>query len=289
MEPMHYPSNITKSSEGEGHWVMFTSYPSLFAESSTEIQYSIFLPMSAQSLISTAEAVYAEQEGLGTVITDATRKMAAGITDFNESGGNWTDAAIGAFKAINLDMVTNKAAQSAEYIAAQSIRKSDLATRALAGANLAVNPKLSLLYQGPGKFRKFTFEFPMVAKSSSESGEIKKIIKAFRISTLPGYKQFTMSGSTDAAPGQGGSLTERKAGQNFFTFPSTWDIKFGHVDGIEATPFKIARSVCNSVSVNYAAAGAPFFFKGGEPYEVKMTCTFTETSIITKEAVEEGF
>jgi len=288
VESLNYPENITKSSEGEGHWVMFSSYPSLFAESANEMEYSIFLPMSAQSLISTAEAVYAEQEGLGTVITDATRKMAAGITDFNNSNGDWTTAAVGAFKALNLDLVKSKAAQSAEYLTAQAIRKSDLATRALGGADLAVNPKMSLLYQGPGKFRKFTFEFPMVAKSVRESTSIKNIIKAFRKSTLPGYKQFVTSNS-GAPGGGGGALTERKAGQNFFTFPSTWDIEFGHVDGQRATPFKIARSVCNSVSVNYAAAGQPFFFKGGDPYEVKMTCTFTETSILTRDLVDEGF
>ena len=33
----------------------------------------------------------------------------------------------------------------------------------------------------------------------------------------------------------------------------------------------------------------PFFFENGAPFEIKMTLTFMETIIITKELVEDGF
>ena len=55
------------------------------------------------------------------------------------------------------------------------------------------------------------------------------------------------------------------------------------------TPFKIAQSVCNACVINYAAAVIPFFFEDNHPFEVKMTLTFTETIIMTKEMVKEGY
>ncbi len=288
METLTYPNNLGSATGGEGHWVLFNSFPSLFMSSSNQIEYSIALPMSAQSLISTAEAIYAEQEGLGTVITDAARKAAVGLGDFQKSGGDMSEVAVAAWKNLNWSDVKDKGEASAEFMLASTIRKTDLAKRVLAGANLAVNPKMSLLYQGPGKFRKFTFEFPMIAEEPNDSAKIRDIIRRFRSSTLPGYKQLI----GDKKSGSGGSTKERGAGTNFFTFPSTWDITFGHSKtGKIGTPFKIARCVCNSIITNYAAAGQPFFFDDSEssPFEVKMTITFTETSIITRDLVEQGF
>ena len=288
METLTYPNNLGSATGGEGHWVLFNSFPSLFMSSSNQIEYSIALPMSAQSLISTAEAIYAEQEGLGTVITDAARKAAVGLGDFQKSGGDMSEVAVAAWKNLNWSDVKDKGEASAEFMLASTIRKTDLAKRVLAGANLAVNPKMSLLYQGPGKFRKFTFEFPMIAEEPNDSAKIRDIIRRFRSSTLPGYKQLI----GDKKSGSGGSTKERGAGTNFFTFPSTWDITFGHSKTEKiGTPFKIARCVCNSIITNYAAAGQPFFFDDSEssPFEVKMTITFTETSIITRDLVEQGF
>lgn len=152
----------------------------------------------------------------------------------------------------------------------QMIRKNDFLKRAVGGLNVAVNPKMSLLYQGPGKFRQFTFEFPMIAKSEGESETIRQIIKLFRSATLPGYTENHLpNGGSQSA--SGGSR-KRGAGSNFFSFPNKFKIKFGHAGttggssfkgGGAGTPFKIATSVCKSAVVNYAAAGVPFFFENG--------------------------
>ena len=288
-----YPDNLGAKSGGgdESHWVLFTSFPQLFAQTTSAAEYSIALPMGAQALISTSEAVYAEQEGLGTVLTEASGKVAAGIADYAESGGGMPDF-IAAFKDINYGKMGEAAG---EHALSSTIKKSDLLKRALGGSNIAINPKMSLLYQGPGKFRKFVFEFPMIAKNEGESETIKEIIKAFRLSTLPGYadpisnlsKSFGGTGTPQS--GTGGTVRKKGAGSNFYTFPSTWDIRFGHARGADEKPFKIARSVCNSVIANYAAAGVPFFFRDGSPFEIKLTVSFTEIVIITKELVDQGF
>jgi hypothetical protein len=279
-----YPSNL--QDEDEGHWVMFQSYPQLFAEATGSPQYNIVLPMGAQSLISTAEAIYGEQEGLSTIITEASRKAAVGIDEYVKSKGT-TEGLIAAFAKSNFKGTGESVV---EHMGADFLAKNDLLKKGLAGANLAVNPKMSLMYQGPGKFRKFVFEFPMIAKNKGESNTIKEIVKDFRSSTLPGYKKFGVTG--DYMPAGGGDERKKGAGTNFFTFPSTWDIRFGHnaiQGGGEEIPFKIARCVCNSVIANYAAAGVPFFFNDGEPFEVKLTVSFTETVIITRDLVEKGY
>ena len=285
-----YPDNLGAKSGGgdESHWVLFTSFPQLFAQTTSAAEYSIALPMGAQALISTSEAVYAEQEGLGTVLTEASGKVAAGINDYMDSGGTGLDF-IAAFKDINYGKMGEAAA---EHALGTTIKKSDLLKKALGGSNIAINPKMSLLYQGPGKFRKFVFEFPMVAKNQKESETIQEIIKAFRISTLPGYADpvGNIAGIGSSQTGAGGTERKKGAGSNFYTFPSTWDIRFGHTRGADERPFRIARSVCNSVIANYAAAGVPFFFKeDSHAFEIKLTVSFTEIVIITKELVEQGF
>ena len=275
-----YPENLKEGDES--HWVMFASFPQLFASTHEFEEFNIVLPMGAQSLISTAEAVYAEQEGLGTILTEATAKASAGIKDYMSSGGT-REGFVAAFKNINYEKMAEAAG---EHALSTTIKKSDLLKRGLGGTNLAINPKMSLLYQGPGKFRKFVFEFPMIAKNKTESETIQAIITAFRASTLPGYADPIMGEATAT----GGDVRKKGAGSNFYTFPSTWDIEFGHAKGgAKGTPFRIARSVCNSVIANYAAAGVPFFFQDGKPYEIKLTVSFTETLIITKELVKQGY
>ena len=289
---LEYPPELKTNTEG--HYVLFESYPSLFGGGvATTPEFSIALPMSAQALISTAEAVYAEQEGLGTVLSETAAKVSGELAPYFTSGQDGGDITS---KLANMIPTATQGESVVESSVQQMIRKNDFLKRAVGGLNVAVNPKMSLLYQGPGKFRQFTFEFPMIAKSEAESETIRQIIKFFRSATLPGYTENHLpNGGAQAATG---GSRKRGAGSNFFSFPNKFRIKFGHAGttggssykgGGAGTPFKIATSVCKSAVVNYAAAGVPFFFENGAPFEIKMTLTFMETVIITKELVEDGF
>ena len=284
-----YPDTLQNGDEG--HWVLFTSFPHGQQKSGGTSQYTVALPMGAQSMITTAEAIYAEQQGLATIMTEAAASVATGTETFNntvktpetEAGANksWTDSMVNMFGSLLGEG------------GRQLLDKSDIAKKLAAGTfSVAANPKLSLLYQGPGKFRKFVFEFPMIATSEKEAKTIENIIKCFRFSTVPGFEKRISDVFDSSPPKQSAKEISTGAGYNFYQFPSTWDIVFGHDNnegGKTDGPFKIARSVCNSVLVNYAAAGVPFFFKDGRPFEVKLTLTFTETVIITKELVQRGY
>ncbi len=277
-----YPTTLHKGDEG--HWVLFTSYPHGQQRGGTQ-QYTVALPMGAQSMITTAEAIYAEQDGLATILTEGAAAAATGVEQFNKSvqppeattNKDWWDTVKGTVASVG------------EEVLRQVADKSDITKKVMAGSfSVATNPKLSLLYSGPGKFRKFVFEFPMIATSKTEAETIEKIVRVFRFSTLPGFEKGLKDAFEIQTAPQDAKQRSKGAGYNFYQFPSTWDIVFGHSTGTGG-PFKIARSVCNSVLVNYAAAGVPFFFKDGKPFEVKLTLTFTETVIITKELVQKGY
>ena len=51
-ENLTYPDNLQNGDEN--HWVMFVSYPQLFAEKTSRSEYNIVLPMGAQALISSS-------------------------------------------------------------------------------------------------------------------------------------------------------------------------------------------------------------------------------------------
>ena len=286
---LQYPDNL--HNDDELHFVLFESYPHGQQGAQGSCQYSIALPMGAQSMITTAEAIYAEQEGLATMMTEAAAAVATGSEEFTKSVGAKGGPEAQSSKGW-LQKLTDGLAGVVGEGGRQFLDKVDAGKRLAAGAfGVAANAKLSLLYTGPGKFRKFVFEFPMIAKNPNEAINIEKIIKYFRYSTLPGFHKGiaeTLGATGDTAQAK---TRDKGAGFNFYTFPSTWQISFGHKDkgAPDLTPFRIARSVCNSVLVNYAAAGVPFFFEDGKPFEVKMTLTFTETVIITKSLVEKGF
>ncbi len=281
-----YPTTLHKGDEG--HWVLFTSYPHGQQRGGTQ-QYTVALPMGAQSMITTAEAIYAEQDGLATILTEGAAAAATGVKHFDKSAQTPESATN---KSI-FDAVKGTIASVGEEIMRQVADKSDITKKLMAGSfSVATNPKLSLLYSGPGKFRKFVFEFPMIATSEKEAKTIENIIKVFRFSTVPGFEKRISDVFDQGGEPQSAEQISTGAGYNFYQFPSTWDIVFGHDNnegGKTDGPFKIARSVCNSVLVNYAAAGVPFFFKDGRPFEVKLTLTFTETVIITKELVQRGY
>ena len=150
---LHYPNDLKNGTEG--HWVEFTAYPSLFGgKTSTTSDFTVALPMSAQALISTAEAIYAEQEGLGTVLSETAERVAGTLEPWFTTGdtgrkGNVSTILSGITEGMN--QATGESV--AEHGVAQMIRKNDFLKRAVGGLNVAVNPKMSLLYQGPGKFR----------------------------------------------------------------------------------------------------------------------------------------
>ena len=133
----------------------------------------------------------------------------------------------------------------------------------LAGIGTAVNPYIAQIFTGVD-LRKHSFEYELVAKNEQESEHIKKMIDIFKFHMLPSYKK----------------------SNHFFSYPEQFDIriKFPGYAG-SSFAFDIGASVLTDFNVDYTGQGAPYFFESGAPVSVKISMTFQESTITTKEDV----
>jgi hypothetical protein len=136
----------------------------------------------------------------------------------------------------------------------------------------AVNPYMEVLFSGP-ELRTFTYNFTFAPKSSEEQDEVKKIIHLFRFHQAP----------------------ELRVDHNMFMgLPSEFDIHYmyQHEDGTSSKENdyynKIATCVLQNVSVDYTPGGVKSHANGA-PVLIKMSLTFLETEMITKDHIERGY
>jgi len=139
---------------------------------------------------------------------------------------------------------------------------------ALAAAGMADNPQNFLLFKQMD-FRKFQFDFILTPETPQEAEIIKQIIYLFRFHSAPEV----MSDS----------------GGRFFIPPSMFDIDFIHDGKRNAFLPKLSTCVINSINVDYAAAGQWSTYNDGVPLQTRLTIDFTESEIMTKDRIMEGF
>jgi hypothetical protein len=143
-----------------------------------------------------------------------------------------------------------------------------LALRAL---GQAFNPQLQVLFQQVN-FRSFQFDFLFTPYSKEETETVNKIIKTFKFAAAPEIKR----GSFGFAE----SL--------FVDVPYPFDIEFLYKGKANPYVHKIGRSVLENISVDYGPNGWATF-NDGSPVQIRMTLQFTETVIVDKNRIGEGF
>jgi hypothetical protein len=120
--------------------------------------------------------------------------------------------------------------------------------------------------------RTFTYTFDMAPRNEQEAAEIQNIIQVFRFHMTP----------------------ELRGNQSrFIGLPSEFDIHYMFLskDGVasENTFYnKIATCVLTNCAVNYTPNGVKSFEDGG-PTATRMTLTFKEKEMLTKERINQGF
>ena len=136
----------------------------------------------------------------------------------------------------------------------------------------AANPYMEVLFAGP-ELRTFTYNFTFAPISQEEQDEVKKIIHLFRFHQAP----------------------ELRTDHNMFMgLPSEFDIHYmyQHEDGRKSSENdyynKIATCVLQSVNVDYTP-GSVKSHANGAPVLIKMSLTFLETEMITKDHIERGY
>ena len=171
-------------------------------------------------------------------------------------------------------------------------------------AGKIMNPHKAILYQGPGGFRVFNYNFTMSPESQFEAETIAKIVHYFKYHMhpgVPGSRTETIQGGRERtiATSSGGNINSSIT----LTYPEEFEIKLlprgssdagtrGKSLASSVRPlFKIERCVLESLSVDYATSGGPAFIVDGitAPATTTLSLQFKETVLMTKQKIEVGF
>jgi len=135
----------------------------------------------------------------------------------------------------------------------------------LTAAAAQTNPFKEVFFKAIN-FRTFSFNYTFLPKSESEVYNVKRIIDLFKFHMHP----------------------ELSGDSMFYIYPSEFEIAYYH-KGAE-NPFinKISTCVLTDMNVQY---GSQFFtaFDNGAPSEIKLTLTFKEVELLTKERIVKGY
>ena len=139
--------------------------------------------------------------------------------------------------------------------------------------NEAPNPALEAIFSNVD-FRTFSYNFRFTPRSENEVRIVDDIVRLFKFHASPER------------------MFGEKVGRHL-RMPSEFDI-FYMYQGTQNTWFPMIHScVCTGVDVKYGPSGEQQNFRpidgSPPPTETNMTLQFTETEIVTKELVKEGF
>ena len=121
--------------------------------------------------------------------------------------------------------------------------------------------------------RQFSYTFSLMARNKQEAQTIQKIIKFFKFHMHPELDEAT--------------------GGRYFRVPSEFEIHYAYNDQKNNYLYELSRCVCNSVEVDYGGDNFQTFRQfdgeGAAPVNISMTLAFTETTVLTKAQIAEGF
>ena len=121
--------------------------------------------------------------------------------------------------------------------------------------------------------RQFSYTFSLMARNKQEAQTIQKIIKFFK---------FHMHPELDTS-----------SGGRFFRVPSEFEIHYAYNDQKNNYLHELSRCVCNSVEVDYGGGDFQTFRQfdneGAAPVNVSLVLAFTETTVLTKREIVDGY
>ena len=268
-----FPDNLDKVD----HWMAFRINSSELLRKAdfpvTSDIHRVFLPLPVQ--FSTAYNQSYASGGIG-----ALGEIAANVgKEVNSAvqAGN-IDSIKNKFNMQTLKEVGKKAADAGVAIGAGMATAipglGDIAKAGMAGAGIAVNPYLAMIYESPS-LRTHQFNWKLVAKNYNESLNIYRIIKLFKYHSAPEIPTTT---------GMGGLLK----------YPQQFDVDVHHQDFL----YNIGPSVLTGMSVDYHPDGILYHVvEGGNednpneseklPVSVQLSITLQEVSIVTKTEIEK--
>jgi hypothetical protein len=140
--------------------------------------------------------------------------------------------------------------------------------------NVVLNPNTELLFNG-FDLRTFSLNFKMVARSQTETDEIRNIITTFKKAMLPSFESDTGVLGGQNAP-------------SFIKVPALVDVKF--MAGSSENPYLTQFKPCaiTGLSVNYTPDGSYAVYENFAPVAINMQINFAETKLVYREEIYWG-
>ena len=258
---IEYPIGLGTEVASGQHYMLIESYESKNAlETVGQIRSSI--------------ALYIPPNALKTTIGANFEGLAGGVM-MAKAGGSLFDMQI---KASALGTTGD--------LATKLFAKADVGKNFLAaGAGLAVNNHMALVYRGPSEFRTHDFVFQFFPKGDKESDVIKAILNDFK------------NGMTPRLASLGGGDNQRLTAP-FFKSPRQYKIFFMRggmkrdmeqgSGGQNRYLFKIGTSVLTSMTINHDPQGIVGFHPDGAPIQTTLSLNFKEIEyLLSGDSAEE--
>tara|TARA_R110000823_G_C15864825_1_gene493567 strand:- start:860 stop:1246 length:387 start_codon:yes stop_codon:yes gene_type:complete len=128
---------------------------------------------------------------------------------------------------------------------------------------------MELMFEGIGR-RNFSFTFVFIPKSEQEAQVVKDIIYKFKYHMAADFVGGGASGTRE------------------MSFPDMFDIEYMHIGKQNPNLNKIATCALTKMDVEYGG-DRYVSYEGGVPQTTKLSLSFTEFDIITREHIEAGF
>jgi hypothetical protein len=216
---------------------------------------ALYIPNSVQTAYG-ADWATSELGVVGTAIDAAT-----GLGDLTTVAG-WKQAWEAA-KTVAPNALVNTLASATQTLTNVNVEDAKNAyTRTVS------NPYTEVIFNGVQN-RTFSFTFKFIPKSQKEQDQIKRIIDLMKFHRAPEIKYGNVN--------------------NYWLFPSEFDIMFLHQNVENDYLFKISTCAMTNMTVNQGGDTHFATHSDGAPFFTEMTLEFTELEVLTKQRHLEGF
>lgn len=277
--PMQYPLDL--GSNELGHYMIFESGFVGYSPQATrtlrssaggrEKKKRVTSKVSDKSITTAAIALYMPNSIKATYTQDFGPEEAgvAGDIDAAIGGGQITGASSAEQIKAFLSAGTNSVLKEGKNLLGQAVQLAGMGDPIkfiMKRQGTAINPRNELFYNGP-TMRDFSYTFDFWPRNMKEAEAVRDIITVFKYNSAPGLK------------GNSGAL---------FAIPNYFKISYMY-KGEENTNLNlISACYCKGVDVDYAPDGQPSFFPDGQPVHTRVTVSFTEDRVLTKNDIIEG-
>lgn len=138
-----------------------------------------------------------------------------------------------------------------------------------AGLGISKNPYLTAVFKGVD-FRTFEFSFRFFPHSKEEVDVINNIVKSFRKAALPSYNQ-------------------NISGDQILDYPMDFDIAYMWQNKKNEYIHQFKPSILTALDINFTGNGQWTSMPNGMPASIIINMRFSETKIVVKSDVDEGF